>query len=60
MSDNWIATRDWSEINLDQGIINSLLNTRDYIRVLAKVAPDGSVSYNLIDKNGFISGNFNP
>ncbi|MBI9065004.1 MAG: hypothetical protein JEZ14_23655 [Marinilabiliaceae bacterium] len=58
MSDDWIATRDWSNVNLEQSAIDELLDTGNYQRVLAKVAPDGSVSYKLIDADGYvITGN---
>jgi len=64
MSDDWIATRDWSNVNLEQGVIDDLLDTGNYKRILAKVAPDGSVSYKLIDADGYVAlgnaGIFNP
>ena len=47
----------------DPTVANSIIVT-GYSRVLAKVAPDGSVSYRLIDEFGYVirgnDGNFNP
>ena len=58
MSDDWIRNRDWSVVNLDQSIIDNLLDTKNYQRVLAKVKPDGTVTYRLIDGDGYaILGN---
>ena len=64
MSDDWIASRDWSIVNLDRSIIQGLLDSKDYTRLLAKVAPDGSVTYSLVDEFGYVlrgnAGIFNP
>jgi hypothetical protein len=64
MSDDWIQrpgelTKAVGNQQLAQTILNS-----DYKRVLAKVAPDGSVNYRLIDEDGYVirgaAGDFNP
>lgn len=64
MSDDWIATRNWDGINLDRTIIDDLILNKNYQRVLAKVAPDGSVTYKLVDADGYVitgnAGVFNP
>ena len=64
MSDEWIATRDWTGVNLDQSTITNLLRNKNYQRVLAKVAPDGSVTYSFVDEFGYVirgnAGVFNP
>jgi hypothetical protein len=62
MSDDWIATRSWDEVNLDQIIIDDLIENKNYERILAKTAPDGTVSYSKIDADGYeISGSvWNP
>ncbi len=64
MSDDWIATRDWDSVNLVQSEIRNLITNKNYQSVLAKVAPDGSVTYSLIDEFGYVirgnAGVFNP
>jgi hypothetical protein len=58
MSDDWIASRDWSEVNLSQTIVNGLIQNKNYTRILAKVHLDGTVTYRLIDSDGYaILGN---
>ncbi len=54
MSDDWIESRDWSNVNLTSSQINEILDLKNYQRVLAKVAPDGSVSYKLVDQDGYV------
>ena len=64
MSDDWIQ-RPGELANAvgNQQLAQNILNS-DYKRVLAKVAPDGSVTYRLIDEDGYVirgaAGNFNP
>ncbi len=57
MSDDWITSRDWSNINLDQATITNLLQTKNYKRILAKVSPDGAVSYQYVGSTGYLTPN---
>lgn len=57
MSDDWIASRDWSMIGLDQATITNLLQTKNYKRVLAKVQPDGTVTYQHVGSTGYLTPN---
>ncbi|GAA4273753.1 hypothetical protein U6A24_02550 [Aquimarina gracilis] len=64
MSDDWIE-RPGELANAigNQQLAQTILNS-DYKRVLARVAPDGTVTYRLIDEEGYVImggiGNFNP
>ncbi len=57
MSDDWIASRDWDGINLDQGTLENLLQTKNYKRILAKVQPDGTVTYQYVGSTGYLTPN---
>lgn len=57
MSDDWIASRDWSSIGLDQADVANLLQTKNYKRVLAKVKPDGTVTYQFVGSTGYLKPN---
>lgn len=65
MSDAWIRRPGaLSEaVGNNRALANQIIS-KGYKRVLAKVAPDGTVTYRLIDSNGFVirgnAGNFNP
>ena len=64
MSDDWIRRPGELEKAIGDGALADLIVDSGYKRVLAKVAPDGSVTYRLIDSNGYVkrggAGNFNP
>ncbi len=57
MSDDWIESRDWSSIGLDQATITNLLQTKNYKRILAKVQPDGTVTYQYVSSTGYLTPN---
>ncbi|TAJ12414.1 hypothetical protein DMA11_12720 [Marinilabiliaceae bacterium JC017] len=66
MSDDWIRRPGEMEKALGPGneiLARSILRS-DYKRILAKVAPDGSVTYRLVDSQGKVirgnAGIFNP
>jgi hypothetical protein len=54
MSDDWIKTRSWDGVGLSKNSIKELLETKNYTRVLAKAAPDGSVTYQLVKADGYV------
>lgn len=56
MSDDWIASRDWEGINIEQGVLENLLLTKNYKRIVAKVEPDETVTYQYVGSTGV----FNP
>lgn len=62
MSDAWIGSRSWDEVNLNQSVIDDLIENKNYERILAKTAPNGTVTYSKIDAEGYeISGSvWNP
>lgn len=57
MSDDWITSRDWQGVNIDQGVLENLLLTKNYKRILAKVAPDGTVTYQYVGSTGYLTTN---
>ena len=57
MSDDWIASRDWQGVNIEQGVLENLLLTKNYKRILAKVAPDGTVTYQYVGSTGYLTPN---
>ena len=51
MSDDWID-RDINNV-FGEELGRELTRTRNYTRVIANVQPDGSITYKLIDSEGF-------
>jgi len=56
MSDAWILSdnRLLNALNGDQNLVDDILDT-GYSRILAKVSPDGSVSYQYISETGYLT-----
>jgi Holliday junction resolvase-like predicted endonuclease len=60
MSDNWIQSGDrlLKAVGNDHLLVDQIL--KDYKRILAESAPDGTVTYKLLDANANIIGVFTP
>ena len=55
MSDAWIAADNrLADAVGSQALANQILST-NYTRVLAKVAPDGTVTYKYVSDTGYLS-----
>ncbi len=55
MSDQWIATRDWTGVNLDFDTILELKESKNYTRLLAKVDEQGNVTYKYVSDTGYLN-----
>jgi len=55
MSDAWIFSRPWEKVvNGGDALRDVIRSSNNFERLLAKVAPDGSVVYRKIDDRGFV------
>jgi hypothetical protein len=58
MSDNWITQNEnrrlLDALGDDQDLVDDILDS-GYSRVLAKVAPDGSVTYKYVSETGYLN-----
>jgi hypothetical protein len=61
MSDDWILAdnRLINALGGDQNIADDIVDS-GYYRILAKVAPDGSVSYKYVSETGYLSQGAGP